>query len=1270
MNYIIFKSTDGKPHWFNILFVNELDSDIINFSNVKQVIQYKVDSLNTEDSFDLSDDSWTTGFTYYNSGNYKITLYGYAFALKNYTAISNFEPNQSNFAANNYFTVTYENKIEQDLVNGSSTIDGFNGNEAHVTEEFDAMSASSLLKIINNLRSEISIWKNNLSTDVYNNDINDESWHGGEALDEYIDNCGYIQEHQSLEEYVKHTYIANEYATYVDTKINNILDNSDFIHNDELINKLNYYPTYTYTDSKYAAITAQESLLNDFNEFKDDITLQLDNNDVTNLGITQRITNLEDSVIRNEVLQDYYTKEEISGEENGILKDYVTTTALNSILSENGGNNSGNINTSDYVTHTHAGVTYTTYTYIETYYPTYTYIETYYPTYTYLEERIERIPGGGSISNGEIIIATINDAGIVKPDGNTIKIDNTGKISVDIDKLPLIDYNNRTNGIVAIPDGTNINNLPITFTNGILNLNKEVLVASSEELGLVKLSNNTAESGIKRDSNGIILLDNNYFADYIKDANYNTLISSYISKTELSEQSYITENYLNIQSYVKKTDEDYTNLVNSYVSKEFLTEQTYITKQYLETLGYLTETDVRGIIGENSSGGNSGNNIDWTASAEYQALIDEIHTYATQDYVDNNFTKTTNLQSILNLSTYATKDDINNVYTLLKSTYVTYAFLSDQTYITEGNLESTLRNQIPGLFTTNNGGMSEQDIRGIVTSQIGDSMGEYTRNSDLVQTLNNYYTVSNNQDAADGSTPTIQLNGITRTKPIDKLIQYYLSNFNQEYIVKYTYSKAATYNVCEYFENKINDYTYENFPSYSYLWGYITYRENNNDFRPECAPAATKSYVMTYVNVNLSKGEYNPSNINGELAAANSGQLNIASTHWVGSYVASYINQYSDDNYESNDNETTNRKLAKESWVSTYISTKADPQYENGDLNDANKYRLATLNWVGSYVNAYIDTYSDNEYPNTNNNEELGNSKLATLNWVSTYISTKANKEYENNDLLNTNKYGLATLNWVGSYTYSYITDYASNSNDNASLITSGNKHKLARLDWVQSYTNTYVNTYIREYATDGLYSNNINNYGNIKDLARVDWVQSYTQTYLALNTQSRYTNTDTNSGNEALGKIPTINWVGSYIYQKYNDVASSLVENKMNNYVTHVHAAGTYATINNTYTKAEIDDKFTTFATNYYTQGQTTNAIQNYTYSKTEINNKLGGKVDNGTLTTVSADLTNLINAKVEKAILNSSVIAKINEIIDYINGVKTIPANPPIDPITPLTV
>ena len=1256
MDYIVFRSTDGKPHWFNILFINDLDSDIINFSNVKQVIEYKVDSLNTDDSFNLSDDSWTTGFTYYNSGKYKITLYGYAFALKNYTASSNYEANQSNFAVNNSFIVTYESNIEQDLVNGLSTIDGFNGNETPEADEFDVMSASSLLKIINSLRSEISIWKNNLSTDVYNNAINDSAWHGGESLDEYIDNCGYIQEHQSLEDYVQHTYITNEYATYVDNKIDNKIENSEYLSTSAMLqlhNKLNNYATYTYIHSNYTSTTTHESLVNEFTTFKNTVSKQINNDDVASPGIIQRISDLEEDVIREERLADYYTKDELTNSNDGILKDYVTSATLASELAsiESG----GNINLSDYVTHIHAGITYTTYTYIKD----------NYPTYTYLEERIENIPGIGSISNGEVIIATTEDAGIVKPDGNTIKIDNEGKISVDINKLPLVDYNNRTKGIVTIPDSIDINNLPITFINGVLNLNKEKLIASSTDYGLVKISDNTSESGITLDNNGKILLDENYFTDYVKDPNYNNLVSSYVSQQDLSD----------------------------YVTKQFLVDNTYVTTQYLSTEKYTNETKVQELInsslegftpGSGSTSGELPTNVVTT-----EILNQTLQTYVTKDFLrDQTYIQDANYNILVEtyvshdflagetyiksadlnttLLDYATKTDINNVYTLLENTYVKQSFLSSQTYITNNNLESTLREQIPGLFNTNNSGLTEQQINDIVNSQVNASMSSFVLNDNLTTILRTYYAVSNNQDNANNVNTSLGLTGFSNSYPIDKLIQYYLINFNQKYILDYTYSKADSYSLCDYYEDKINDYTFHNYPSYAYMYGYIWWRERDEEYSPIEAPGATKSYVMTYVFGHLSKDEYNSNYMNSELSQAGENDMKIASTYWTGSYVSSYINQYLDKNInEDTDTDiTTTRsddKIASVKWVKSYIGRFNDNEYDSQqDITVVNsKTKLATLNWVGSYVNSYINDYASNSTDNTNLVTNSNKNKLARLDWVSSYISTKANQQYDESDLT-TSKYDLATLNWVGSYINSYIYKYASDDTDNQNLINNANKKELARLDWVQSYTNTYVNTYINTYATNGV------NYDNVKDLTRVDWVQTYTQTYLANNIKSQYATTDTNSGNAALNKIPTINWVGSYIYQKYNDVARDLVTQNMSDYVKKPQNT-TYVTheflSNATYvTSSQLNNYVTKpSGTTYVTQADLNTASYASNTALTNLQSTVNIKANQSDYD----NLSTTINRLAERSAVND-VIDRLNEIIRYLN---TQNGTPPATPFTELT-
>ena len=150
-------------------------------------------------------------------------------------------------------------------------------------------------------------------------------------------------------------------------------------------------------------------------------------------------------------------------------------------------------------------------------------------------------------------------------------------------------------------------------------------------------------------------------------AAYNVDMDEYVSKVELVEQSYITSDTLDEASYVTSTTLDEA----SYVTSATLDAAAYVTHEFLSAQAYLTSVEFPDY------------------SNTYQAKGD----YITPTDLDNAAYLTNETDPVFSASPAAgiTEQDIqnwNNGAGIDLSSYVTYEFLSAQSYITPAQLYS------------------------------------------------------------------------------------------------------------------------------------------------------------------------------------------------------------------------------------------------------------------------------------------------------------------------------------------------------------------------------------------------------------------------------------------------------------------------------------------------------------------------------------------------------------------------------------------------------
>lgn len=1278
-NYIILNSNNGNMNWFSIIFHNDIDHQYANWSNVHQNIYYKIDlegkSSEEWQTITENDSDWEELYTYFNTGEYKNTLYGYNLSIKNFAAIGDtYNEGTIDIPGNNYFTLYYDSDVSISDIYDS--INGYKTEGSGASLDFDNMSAAALLKIINNLQSEISRWKNTISLDNYH-------WHGGDELGTYIDSLEHITEsdlESTLGDYYKKddstSYITYDYAalTYLTIEDAGTIYATTSLLSDEINNTYNLIhdtleSSYVKKETIYSTLESSYVKKHDLNTLVEHPSLE---NYVTNNNLNSRIETLQAGFIQRQELENYVPKPE-----EGVT--YVKSTDLAAISSsiqslsatvdsnvssiqsinttiESLVDPEGEINFDEYVKHVDAAVSYLSLDEAESSYLKKADAELLYAPITTLK------------------YASAVTAGVIKvdPDITEISIDENGFLSIDTQKLDLADFNTSTKGIVYYSSDT------VKVEEGRINVLTENLLKTSETTyGVTKIDNNTininssgqifiaTENLDKADSTtyGIVKIDN----DTIKIDENGKL---YVDGTTISGGGSGPSEPGDIPSmsdYYKKVDIDRPDgILKNYVAKDDPTS--YITYDYA-AISYLTLTEAESSYLKKSD-----------AQGLYAPKATDENPYITKNTLQNT------LQPANVADRYVKNSDLGTIY------------------CTNEKLTKTLND-------TDNGGANP-----------------YLRKSNLTSELSNYYTqqdiIDNYYSKGDIDIEITRIDTALASAGLDTSIleTYWKTVEGQRWVGDYIHGELQNYakldnlpNTDLYFTKVgTNDKIWENVYTYYdtiILDRHYTKTETDTNIRNSYLittawvenefPNNVELHALSYVThewleaaiSSLCDGtggtkEGDPGYPQGGLGHNDRYGHDALNSIANKSYVSSYLNEYAREEWGVND--TDKNLIPRIGWVKSY--TNAHSIHDRyGDLDLPRYDDLTSSLWVQSYVSTYVNKYLDNvfdgnetntniptlnyvkTYVNTYNekraftggNITASNTDLASLHWVASYTasyvhtyatanSTSINT-FSENDITNANKYKLTRVDWVGSYVNSYITRYADTINvlySNTDL-NSSNKYKLPRNEWVASYVNTYINTY--SITPNELYTDNHLTATNRDKLARLQWVGSYINTYTSNFVSQKFNGTSDEFTGQNKNKIPTTYWVAGYVFSSVSAMNQTAIANeitsRLSQYVSHHDAGLTYATKSEYVSKEYAANTYVTIptGTTYVTHLETS------TYAtKGEVN-------------TLSQNLSSQLNAFIIKANLND-VINKVNEIIQAINNTAT-PLSSQIIPLSTLS-
>ena len=212
-------------------------------------------------------------------------------------------------------------------------------------------------------------------------------------------------------------------------------------------------------------------------------------------------------------------------------------------------------------------------------------------------------------------------------------------------------------------------------TKGSFNLNQSTGVTIDlDEGGSVDLSSYVTKSELVEQSyitlNDVPVYDLSSYVTYtyLEEtlAEYQPAIdlSSYITKTDLVNQSYITNTYLDdyvTYTYLEERLSDISIDLSSYVTKQELKDQSYVTKQFLTNRSYVTS----------------------------QQLVDQSYITMADVSAQSYVTK----QDMVNQS-YVTKQFLTN------RSYVTQVQLTSNSYVTSSYMDSFFNNHTTALLFT------------------------------------------------------------------------------------------------------------------------------------------------------------------------------------------------------------------------------------------------------------------------------------------------------------------------------------------------------------------------------------------------------------------------------------------------------------------------------------------------------------------------------------------------------------------------------------------
>ena len=1173
-------------NWFNIIFHNDLNHTDTNWSNVHQNIYYKIDlegKSNEEwQSITAEDNGWEELYTYFNTGEYKNTLYGYNLSIKDFAAVGDiYNAGTVLVPENNYFTLEYESSVNiSDIYNN---ITGYKTEEGQ-TAAFDDMSAAALLKIINNLQSEVSKWKNSISLDNYH-------WHGGDELSSYIDSLDHVTNDDLTQALTTHAEEPTSYITYDYAKIS-------YVSIDDYTNRVNDIEDSI--DGKISdAITANNEQIYDdlessyvkINNLNNLVQHQSLAGYVKTSDLNSTIESLRTGFISQETLNDY-----VKIPEEG--KTYILSNnfedAVNNINNRIDQLATGDqVELDDYLKIEDADI-----------YLTGEVAKTSYITYEYAEASYAVKPPEGKryVLNDELPqIASINDVGLVKVprDNSPLSIDENGNLILDTESLQLADTDNHLKGIVDYESET------VTIDEGKINVITENLEKASESTyGIVKIDNNTIKVNA---ATGKLYIDPtalNITPSGGSSTGDSFDITKYYTKDDLLKTDVepntglLTEYLLKSEAesiYLQKEDTDYQNLINTYVNKTELSSQSYVTEQFLSSQAYIKEETADDKYVAKLTNGNY-----YITNVKLSDILGDFETnkLATEEYVNNYRYPTNNgfidyeqLNNILNNSQdkYLKESD-------LQSELTTNYYNNDQLqqYLSENYYNQDYINRqieiINGSITTATGFdpavLNDYYRKGEMSGVIGDyltnnnyvqigqlpDLSSYLNETETIQLINNRITTFYENTIKDQMFTRAQLIGTHSELSSDDV----LNNFG---VIPKACDNVQTW-VSNTYVSKVQLYS----------TGYVTHEwlERAIDSLADGSDGS----------IEYKLNEQNPGH---DTPYGQNIKNSIANKNWVFGYIASYSSPRYDVNQDTNyDSNYYNNYLPRLSWVKSYMTSMTLHHVHTFDQYvDLN--RLPDTRWVESYVHAYVNHYLDERFDDNTTNDI--STYIASIGWTRSYVNQYNEKDAFAGETINANSTDLASLHWAASYTASYVQSYINtyatkvNPIDNTEYTTD----KLARTKWVGSY----VSSYTIGNSTTGLYTSSINGWHNDKDLTKAEWVESYVHTYIndkystikdtfstndITNSNTKYKlarvdwvgsyvnsyiqtwrdNEFTNGSTEYTNtinkeKLPTINWVATYVASSVTTMNQSSVRNEitsqLSQYVKHTDAASTYLT-------------------------------------------------------------------------------------------------------------
>ena len=185
---------------------------------------------------------------------------------------------------------------------------------------------------------------------------------------------------------------------------------------------------------------------------------------------------------------------------------------------------------------------------------------------------------------------------------------------------------------------------------------------------------------------------------YLTNSSLNSTLNNYITKTILNNQSYITSDYLDAQSYVT-SDSIGTLLEGDFVSYDYLHSQSYVSKSELVNQSYLTSSSLNNYITKSD------------LTSQSYLTSSSLTDYVSKTELDNQSYVTS---SDLNSRSYITQADLSN------NSYAGYSYIYDSYAYIMGKINTLeLATGGGGSGTTAEGGITAISFNGTPASITG-----------------------------------------------------------------------------------------------------------------------------------------------------------------------------------------------------------------------------------------------------------------------------------------------------------------------------------------------------------------------------------------------------------------------------------------------------------------------------------------------------------------------------------------------------------------------